>query len=208
MSNDLTHIVNFPTQIPDYDSHSLALLDLFISSDAGICSTMTLPPLRNWSCCYLSFHWLSVRLKRECPFSSHSLWLFSCWLEWSSWSLRDVSWEDIFKFGVSAAAAGAFCDGVQIGIDVLRPSSCLKQKSLSLLINLALGTFDELLIVFSTKVNLPYFRFSTVQICCLLHLIKQNCLLKTFLKTLTLMIQVALYLFSLLELIWNSIIFL
>ena len=121
-------MVNFPTPIPDYDSHSLALLDLFISSDAGICSTMTLPPLRNWSCCYLSFHWLSVRLKRVCPFSSHSLWLFSCWLEWSSWSLRDVSWEDIFKFGVSAAA-GEFCDGVQIGIDVLYPSSFLSGQA-------------------------------------------------------------------------------
>ena len=80
--------------------------------------------------------------------------------------MRDVSWEDIFKFGVSATA-GKFYDGVQIGIDVLCPSSCLKQKSLSLLINLAVGTFDELLIVFSTKVNLLYFRFSTVQICCL-----------------------------------------
>ena len=41
--------------------------------------------------------------------------------------------------------------------------------------------------------------------CCLLHLIKQNCLLKTFLRTLILMTQVSLYLFSLLELIWNCI---
>ena len=37
-------------------------------------------------------------------------------------------------------------------------------------------------------------------------LIKQNCLLKTFLGTLILMTQVFLYLFSLLELIWNCII--
>ena len=29
ISNDLTQIVNFPTQIPDCDSHSPALLDLF-----------------------------------------------------------------------------------------------------------------------------------------------------------------------------------
>ena len=40
-------MVNFPTRIPDCDSHSLALLDLFISSDASICSTMALPPLGN-----------------------------------------------------------------------------------------------------------------------------------------------------------------
>ena len=47
ISNDLIHIVNFSTQIPDYDSHSPALLDLFISSDSSICSTMTFPPLGN-----------------------------------------------------------------------------------------------------------------------------------------------------------------
>ena len=46
ISNDLTQIVNFPTQIPDSDSHSPALLDFFLSSDAGICSTMTFSPLR------------------------------------------------------------------------------------------------------------------------------------------------------------------
>ena len=47
LSNDLTQMVNFPTRIPDCDSHSPALLDLFISSDATICSTMVFPPLRN-----------------------------------------------------------------------------------------------------------------------------------------------------------------
>ena len=40
-------MVNFPTQIPHCDSHSPALLDLFISSDASICSTMAFPPLEN-----------------------------------------------------------------------------------------------------------------------------------------------------------------
>ena len=43
ISNDLTQMVNFPTQIPDCDSHSPAFLDLFLSSDAGICSTMAFP---------------------------------------------------------------------------------------------------------------------------------------------------------------------
>ena len=50
--------------------------------------------------------------------------------------------------------------------------------------NLALVTFGELPILFSTKVNLLYLLFSTGQRCCLLHMIKQNCLLKTFLRTL------------------------
>ena len=42
-SNDLTQIVNFPTRIPDCDSHSPALLDLFLSSDASIYSAMAFP---------------------------------------------------------------------------------------------------------------------------------------------------------------------
>ena len=68
----------------------------------------------------------------------------------------------------------------------------LKQMSQPFPRNLALGTFRELLILFSAKVNLLYLL--------LLHLIKQNCLLKTSLKNLILMTQVSLYLFYLLEL--------
>ena len=44
-SNDLTHMVIFPTLIPDCDSDSPAYLDLLISSDASICSAMAFPPL-------------------------------------------------------------------------------------------------------------------------------------------------------------------
>ena len=40
-------MVNFPPWILDCDSHSPALLDLFLSSDASICSTMAFPPLGN-----------------------------------------------------------------------------------------------------------------------------------------------------------------
>ena len=47
ISNDLTQMVNFPTRIPDCDSHSPALLDLFLSSDASICSTMAFRRLGN-----------------------------------------------------------------------------------------------------------------------------------------------------------------
>ena len=43
--NDLTQILNCPTWIPDSDSHRRALLDLFLSSDASICSIMAFPPL-------------------------------------------------------------------------------------------------------------------------------------------------------------------
>ena len=48
ISNDLTQIVNFPTRVTDCDSCSPALLNLFISSDASICSTMAFPPLENF----------------------------------------------------------------------------------------------------------------------------------------------------------------
>ena len=67
-----------------------------------------------------------------------------------------------------------------------------------------LGSWD-LLMEFSTKINLLCLLYSTAQRCCLLHL-NQNCWLKTFLRTLILMTQVSLYLFSLLPLIWNSVI--
>ena len=64
-------MVNFPTRIPDCDSHSPALLDLFISSDASICSTMAFPPLGN------SDH---VVVSVSTDFPSNSQWdaLFHC----------------------------------------------------------------------------------------------------------------------------------
>ena len=61
-------MVNFYSQIPDCDCHSPALLDLFISPDTSICSTMTFPPLRN------SDHVVSVSIdfpsnsQRDAPF--------------------------------------------------------------------------------------------------------------------------------------------
>ena len=47
ISNGLTQMVNFPTRIPDCDSHSPALLDLNLTSDVSVCSTMASPPLGN-----------------------------------------------------------------------------------------------------------------------------------------------------------------
>ena len=64
IANDLTQLVNFPTQILDCDSHSPTLLDLLISSDTSVCSTMVFPPLGN------SF---SIKFTKGSPISSHSL---------------------------------------------------------------------------------------------------------------------------------------
>ena len=47
ITNELTQMVNFLSQIPDCDFHSPALLDLFISFDDSICSTMAFPPFVN-----------------------------------------------------------------------------------------------------------------------------------------------------------------
>ena len=90
-------------------------------------------------------------------------------------------------------------------LKLLNLQMLLKQMNPSLPRNLALETHGKLLIVFS-KVNLLYLLYSTPSKCCLLHLIKQNCLRKTYLGTLILMTRVSVYLFSLLELIWNWII--
>ena len=258
ISNDLTQMVNFPTRIPDCDSHSPALLDLFLSSDATIYSTMAFPPLGN------SDH-VVVSVSIDFPSNSQRNAPFYCIshdysrADWDGLRdhLRDVPLEDIFKIRVSAAAS-EFCEWVQVGTDVYIPhrkyqikphsspwfsAACAaaivhffrlyrKDKSSDSKVkfrqasnrckrvledaklayankikesvtsqNLALVTFGELLILFSTKVNLLYLLYSMARRCCLLDLIKQNCLLKTFLRTLILNTQVSLSLFLLLELI-------
>ena len=121
ISNDLIQTVSSPTRIPDCDSHSPALLDLFLSSDASICSTMAFLPLGK------SDH---VVVSVSIDFPSNSQWdaLFhriaydySC-TDWDGLHdhLRDVRWENIFKLGASAAPS-EFCERVQVGIDVYIP---------------------------------------------------------------------------------------
>ena len=58
----------------------------------------------------------------------------------------------------------------------------IKQKSPLIPTNLALGTFDELLMLIVFSTNLLYLLYSLARRCCLLHLIKQNCLLRNFSK--------------------------
>ena len=69
-------MVNFPTWIPDCDSHSPALLDLLISSDASVCSTLAFfPPLENSDhvVVSVSIDFLSNLKWDGCPVSSYSL---------------------------------------------------------------------------------------------------------------------------------------
>ena len=104
ISNDLTQIVNFPTRIPNCDSHSPALLDFFLSSNASICSTMAFPPLGNSVHVVVSVSIdFPVNSKQDAPFHRVA-----------------YAWEDIFKLGASIAAS-EFCEWVQVGIDVYIP---------------------------------------------------------------------------------------
>ena len=62
-------MANFPSPTPDCDSHSSALLDLFICSDAIICSTMTFPPMRNSDHVVVSVSIdFQLNSKRDAPF--------------------------------------------------------------------------------------------------------------------------------------------
>ena len=121
-------MVNLPTWIPDCDSHSPALLDLFISSDAIICSTMAFPPLGDSDDV--------VVVSIDFPSNSQQDVLFhriaydySC-ADWNGLRdhLRDVQWEDVFKLGASAAAS-KFCEWIQVRIDVYIPHRKHQVKS-------------------------------------------------------------------------------
>ena len=103
ISNDLTQMVNFPTRISDCDSRSPALLDLFLCSDASICSTMDFSPLGNsdYVVASVSINFLS---KPKLDASFHHLAYDYSRVDWDDLrnDLRDLPWKDIFKLGVSA----------------------------------------------------------------------------------------------------------
>ena len=114
ISNDLTHMVNFPLGSLIVTLKSPALLGLFLSSEASVCSTKTFPSIgKFWSCGCLIFHRFSVKLKTGCPISlkaydySRADWDGLCD------HLRDVPWEDILKFGASTATSD-FCEWFQV----------------------------------------------------------------------------------------------
>ena len=76
--NNLAQMVNFPTLFLDGDSHSPALLDLFISSDTSICSTMAFPPLGNSDHVVVSVSTdFSSNSQQDAPFY-HIAYAYSC----------------------------------------------------------------------------------------------------------------------------------
>ena len=103
-------------------------MDLFLSSEASICSTRAFPPLGN------SDHVVSVYI----DFPSNSQWDAPFHLivynysrtDWDSLHdyLRGLPWEGVFKLCASAAAS-EFCKWVHVGIDVYIPHRKYQVKS-------------------------------------------------------------------------------
>ena len=113
-------MVNFPTRIPDCQSHSPAFLGIFLSSDTNICSTMASLPLANSDYVVVSVSIdFPINLKQHAPF--HRIVYDHSRPDWDGLRdhLRHVPWEDIFK--LSTSAASEFCEWVQVGIDVYIP---------------------------------------------------------------------------------------
>ena len=107
ISNDLTQMVNFPTQIPVL----LFWIYLFLripplgNSDHVVVSvSIDFPSLSQWDA---PFHRIAYDYSRA---------------DWDGLRdhLRDIPWEDIFKLSASAAAS-EFCGWSQVGIDVYIP---------------------------------------------------------------------------------------
>ena len=142
ISNDLTPMVNFSNRIPDCNlqSWSFGFFSLFW------CYYMfnsVFPSIRKiWSCCCLSYHWLSIKVKMKYPISKHGLWLFLRWLWWSLWSFE-------------RCFVGWYSDRlVIVAVALLRLQNLhmwIKQKSSSIPRKQALRTFSKLLIMFSVK---------------------------------------------------------
>ena len=78
-------MVKFPTRIPDCDSHSTALLDLFVSSNASICSTMTFPPMGSSDHVIISF---------PIDFPSNSKG--DAWFHCITYSYSRADWDGLF----------------------------------------------------------------------------------------------------------------
>ena len=99
------------------DSHSPALLDLFISTDASISSTMAFPPLGNSDHVVVSVSIdFPTNSQRDALFHRIAYGYSHADCDGLRGHLRDVPWEDIFKLGASE-----FCEWVQVGIDVYIP---------------------------------------------------------------------------------------
>ena len=137
VSNDPAQIVNFPIFIPDCESHSPALLDLFLFSDASICFKIAFPPPGN------SDHVVSVSI----DFPSNLYWdapfhciayEYSC-ADWDSLCNHLRSFERISLNSVLRLLLGNFVSGFRlelmyISIIVIIRSSLFHRHGFQLLL--------------------------------------------------------------------------
>ena len=105
-------MTSFPTRIPDCDSQSPALLNLFLSSGSS-----------NWEILIMLLSHFPLTFQK----TQNGIPCFIAQLDYSraDWDslhdyLRDVPCEDIFKLSASAAAS-EFYEWVHVGIDVYIP---------------------------------------------------------------------------------------
>ena len=168
---------------------------------------MAFPPLGNSDHVLVSvFIDSPINSKQDTPF--HRMAYDYSHADWDGLRdhLRDVPWEDIFKLSALLQSLETISNRCKRVLEAAKLAYATKTKE-SITFQ-KLGSWDFWQIVFSTKVNLLYLLYSMDWRCCLLHLIKQNYLLNAFPRTQIVTTLLSLYLFSLLELIRNCIIFL
>ena len=96
LCDDLTQLVNYPSGISDCDCQNPVLLDLFLSSDASICSTKACPPLGNSGYVVVSVY-IDFQSNSKGDTLSHCIaYDYSC-ADWDGLhnDLTDVPGEDI-----------------------------------------------------------------------------------------------------------------
>ena len=113
-------MVNFSTCIPDCDSQSPSLLDLFVSSESSSCSATAFRPLGNFDNVVLVTIDFPSYSQQDSPFHCIAYDYFCADCDSLCDHLRNVPWGDIFKLSASAAAR-EFCELGQIRIDVYIP---------------------------------------------------------------------------------------
>ena len=112
-------MVNLLTRIRDCGSHNPPFLDLFLSFDVSIYSTITFSLLENSDHVVLSVS-IDFPINSKWHASFYCIVYYYFCADWGGLcdQLRDVSWENIFKPGAFADATSEFCEWFQDGIDI------------------------------------------------------------------------------------------
>ena len=94
-------------------SLTVTLLDLFLSSDTSICSTMAFPPLGNSDHVVISLSIdFPINSKQDAPFHHIAYDYSPADQDGICDHLKDVPWKDIFK--LSPATASEFCEWLRL----------------------------------------------------------------------------------------------